>query len=102
AHSSRRSVPWRPASFRSTAQWLPRRSCLTGEAPAAMRVTEFSTGKSYTRSKKLYSTALVRSHRDRGLGACPSAGGQDAPWHVLGLPARPPTAGRHGTDLREL
>jgi hypothetical protein len=34
-----------------------------------MPVFEFSTGKSYTRSKKLYSTALVRSHRHCGLAA---------------------------------
>jgi hypothetical protein len=69
---------------------------------ATMRVTEFSTGKSYTRSKKLYSTALVRSHRDAAW--LPDL--LDVVRKLRGtfsaLPRHPPTAGRHGTDLREL
>jgi len=43
---------------------------------ATKRVVEFSTGKSYMRSKKLYSTAFVRSHPD----------GAASPDQVTGFP----------------
>jgi hypothetical protein len=69
---------------------------------ATMRVTEFSTGKSYTRSKKLYSTALVRSHRDAAwlpdlLNVVRKRRGT-----FSAFPRAHRRAGRHGTDLREL